>query len=180
MTSLPSGRPEPGEYHADYELYVSLVPHSNIVTSLMVQLDDTMNLLHTISANQSSFRYAPGKWSIREVLGHIIDAERVFTYRALRFARADQTPLAGFDQDEWMKYCNADSRTWGSLKEEYELVRRATIALFSSFEAQTWLRRGMAWDRSFTVRGMGFITAGHELHHVSIIRSRYLTRHSAE
>lgn len=180
MPPPPSGRPEPSEYHPDYERYVALVKHPNVVTALLVQLDDTLSLLHTISADQSSHRYASGKWSIREVLGHITDAERVFTYRALRFARADQTPLAGFDQDEWMKACNADTRTWGSLKEEYELVRRASIALFSSFDAQSWMRRGTAWDRSFTVRAMGFITAGHELNHVQVIRSRYLTRHNIE
>lgn len=179
MTYVPP-RPEPSEYHEYYHRYVQLVKHSNIVTALLAQLDDTMSLLHTVSAAQALYRYAPDKWSIKEVLGHVVDSERVFTYRALRFSRGDETPLAGFDQDAWIKTANSDARTWGSMKEEFELVRRSTVAFYSSLEPSAWTRRGTAWERPFTVRAMAYITAGHELNHVGIIRSRYLGREDVE
>lgn len=174
MTSHVPALPLKSEYHEYYQQYVSLVKHSNILTAFLAQLDDTMSLLHTISASQALHRYAPGKWSIKEVMSHITDTERVFTYRALSFARSDESSLPSFDQDLWIKTCGADARTWGSLKEEYELARRSTIAMFSSFDAAAWSRSGVASDRTFTVRALAYITAGHELHHTNIIRDRYL------
>ncbi len=176
MASFVVARPDPSEYNEFYSPYIEQVRHSNILTGLVAQLDDTMSLLHTVSAAQSLERYAPGKWTIREVLGHLIDTERIFTYRALRIARGDQTPLPGFEQDDYVKTAGSDRRTWGSLKDEFELVRRSSVALFTSLEPEAWLRHGTTSNVSVTVRALAWITAGHELHHVKLLRNRYLRR----
>lgn len=176
MATFVVAKPDPGEYPEDAAHYISLVRHSNIVTGLLAQVDDTMSLLHTVSAAQSLERYAPGKWSIRDVIGHLIDTERIYTYRALRIARGDQTPLSGFDQDDFVRAAGADRRTWGSLKEEFELVRRATVAFYANLEPEAWLRTGVANGQKFSVRALAWLTAGHELHHDAILRHRYLRR----
>jgi len=178
--SYTVSKPDPSEYAPYYETYVSKVKHSNVVTALLAQLDDTLNLLHTVSAAQALYRYGPGKWSIKEVLGHVTDAERIFSYRALRIARGDKTPLASFDQDPYIAHAGFDRRTWGSLKEEFEVVRRATLALFQSFDPEAWGRSGVASDNPVTVRALAYIIAGHELHHVGILRTRYLSRGETE
>lgn len=174
MPSLLSSRPEKAEYAPYFETYIGKVHHEEFLAGLISQTAETMSLLNSISADRSLFRYGPDKWSIREVIGHLIDAERVFTYRALRIARGDQTPLPSFDHDLFVKTSGLDQRTWESLKEEFEAVRRATIALFSSFEPQAWLRMGTASNNPVSARALAYITAGHELHHVEILRSRYL------
>jgi hypothetical protein len=176
MATFVVAKPERNEYPDDVAAYVSLVRHSNIVTGLLAQIDDTMSLLHTISAAQSLERYAPGKWSIRDVIGHLIDSERIFTYRALRIARGDQTPLSGFEQDDYVRAAAADRRTWGSLKEEFELVRRATVAFYANLEPEAWLRTGTANGKAISVRALAWVTAGHELHHDRMLRQRYLRR----
>jgi uncharacterized damage-inducible protein DinB len=176
MATFVVTRPESSEYPDDVAEYVNLVRHSNIVTGLLAQLDDTMSLLHTVSAAQSLERYSPGKWSIRDVLGHIIDSERIFTYRALRIARGDQTPLPGFEQDDYVKTASADRRTWGSLKEEFELQRRSTVAFYANLEPEAWLRVGTANKNAISVRALAWVTAGHELHHDRVLRQRYLRR----
>jgi hypothetical protein len=178
--SYTVSKPDASEYAPYYETYVSKVKHPNVVTALLAQLDDTMNLLHTVSATQALYRYAPGKWSVKEVLGHVIDAERIFSYRALRIARGDKTPLASFDQDPYIVHAGFDRRTWGSLKDEFELVRRATLALVQSFDPEAWMRSGIASDNPITVRALAYIIAGHELHHVGILRTRYLSRGEME
>jgi hypothetical protein len=176
MASFVVGKPDSSEYPDDVAEYVSLVRHSNIVTGLLAQADDTMSLLHTVSAAQSLERYSPGKWSIRDVIGHLIDTERIFTYRALRIARGDQTPLRGYEQDDYVRTAGADRRTWGSLKEEFELLRRATVAFYASLEPEAWLRIGTANDRQISVRALAWVTAGHELHHDRVLRQFYLRR----
>jgi hypothetical protein len=167
-------RPDPTEYAAYYGKYVSLVPHGDILTTLDQQLDDTLSLLRCITESQSAFRYAPDKWSIRELVGHIIDTERIFSYRALRFARKDETPLPGFDQDVFNENASFDDYPLVELASEFEHVRRSTIFLFKHLEADAWLRRGIASDNEVSVRALAFILAGHELHHVGILRTRYL------
>ena len=119
------------------------------------------------------FRYQPGKWSVKEVLGHITDGERVFSYRALRFARADQTPIPGFDETKWVPAGHFDRRSLQDLVAEYEAVRAATLALFASFDDEALLRRGKANDAEVSVRALAHIIAGHELHHVGLLRERY-------
>lgn len=137
-------------------------------------MDQSLSLFRGISEEKSLHRYAPGKWSVKEVLGHVIDAERIFTYRALRFARNDHTPLAGFDQDPYIAAANFDARPWSDFVEEFEHVRRSTVLFFRGLTPEQALRCGVASEASVSVRALGYIIAGHELHHVKILRDRYL------
>jgi uncharacterized damage-inducible protein DinB len=125
------------------------------------------------SERDGSFRYAPGKWSVKEVLGHIADTERIFTYRALRIGRGDQTPLSGFEQDDYVKTGVFGERALAELAEEFGAVRGASIVLFRSFKEEAWPRRGVANEKEVTVRALAFITAGHQIHHRAILEERY-------
>ena len=131
-------------------------------------------MLCRISESKSLYRYEPGKWSIKEVLGHLIDAERIFTYRALRFARGDKTPLSGFDQDPYVAAGGFDARPWSELVAEFEHVRRSTSLFFRGLKPEDGLRSGPANNAEVTVRALGYIIAGHELHHGGILREKYL------
>ena len=172
--STPAARPKSSEYAPYYERYVSKVPDGDIVGTLRSQLEETLALIRGIPDSRGDFRYAEGKWSIKELLGHVIDSERVFTYRALRFGRGDATPLPGFEQDDFVRGADFSKRSLSDLAEEFEHVRRATISLFASLEANAWDRRGKANDTEVSVRGIAFIVAGHERHHVEILKTRYL------
>lgn len=119
-------------------------------------------------------RYEPGKWSIKELLGHLIDSERIFTYRALRFARNDHAPLSGFDQDPYVAEANFDQRPWSELVAEFEHLRRSTILFFRGLKPESETRFGVANNASITVRALGYAIAGHELHHMRILREKYL------
>jgi uncharacterized damage-inducible protein DinB len=130
--------------------------------------------LRGLSEEQGDSVYAPGKWSIKEVVGHIMDTERMFTHRAFRFARADATPLPGYEQDDYVRAGNFGNRSLKDLIDEFELVRRATISMLRSLDEEAWLRRGVANDNEVTVRALAYILAGHETHHMGIIRERYL------
>ena len=167
-------RPEATEYAPYYGGYVGHVPTGDVVETLSTQGEGTLAFLRTISEEASLARYAPGKWSIREVVGHIIDAERIFTYRALRFARNDETALASFDENAYITNASFDDRTLASLSDEFEAVRRATVLLFASLNATEWMRRGIASNNAMSVRALAWVTAGHELHHVGIVKRRYL------
>jgi len=171
---VPNRRPAETDYDAMYASYVSAVPEGDVVEFLGRQRDDAMTLLGSIPAERAGFRYAPGKWSIAEVVGHVIDAEWIFTTRALRFARGDETPLPGFDSDEYAVRAGRAGRSLASLAEELRHLRSANLALFSSFDEAALDRRGTAWDRSFTVRAKLFIIAGHAQHHMAVLRERYL------
>jgi len=172
--SAAQGRPDRSEYDAYYETYVSRVPDGAVLDTLRAQLESTGALLDGIPAAKHGHRYAEGKWSVREVVGHVLDTERVFTYRALRFARGDATPLPGMDQDEFMAGSNFEARTLADLTDEYRHLRRASIALFASFDDTILARGGVASDCSFTVRSLLYIVAGHERHHVGVLRECYL------
>jgi hypothetical protein len=174
MTVTLSSRPQVGEYAAYYDKYVATVPDGNVVDILRAQRDETVRLFGSIDEAKASHRYAAGKWSIAEVLGHVTDTERVFTYRAVTFARGDRTPLPSMDQEVWSAGSNASRRTLESLVEEYQAVRAATLALFGSFSDTEFAREGVASDNRVTVRGLAWITAGHERHHMKILRERYL------
>ncbi|MDQ3907550.1 MAG: DinB family protein [Acidobacteriota bacterium] len=174
MSAAALARPEAGEYAPYYERYVALVPEGDIVETLERQSADTLSLLRSLTEEQGASRYAEGKWSVKEVVGHIIDTERVFTYRALCVARGDQTPLPGYDQDDYARASNADSHTLASIAEHFRSVRAATLSLFRSFDAEAWRRRGTANNSVVTPRAIAHIVAGHELHHVGILRERYL------
>jgi hypothetical protein len=168
-------RPEPGEYAAYYDKYISLFPGTDVTGALEAQRVQTMQLFAGRSERDGNFRYAPEKWTAKEVLGHITDSERIFTYRALRIARADQTPLSGFEQDDYVRSGGFNERPLANLVEEFANVRSATLSLFRSFGAEAWSRRGTANKNEVTVRALAFITAGHELHHRHILEERYFS-----
>ena len=169
---LVVGRPEPGEYAPYYGKYVSLVPEGDILVTLERQSPETATLLAPHQAD-GDFRYAPGKWSVKESLGHVIDAERVFCYRALRIARNDRTPLAGFEQDDYVKYGPFGQCSLAGLLEEFTSVRKATLFMFRALDEAAWARRGVASDNEVTVRALAYIIAGHELHHRRIFQQNY-------
>jgi DinB superfamily len=166
-------RPESSEYADYYANYISKVPGSDVLGILESQRLQMLQLFTGRSERDGSFRYAPGKWTIKEVLGHITDTERIFTYRALRFARADQTLLPGFEQDDYVRNGAFGERTLAGLAEEFEAVRSASIGLFRSFKEDVWPRRGLANQKEVTVRALAFITAGHQMHHRLILEERY-------
>lgn len=174
MESPSTIRPETSEYASDFEKYVSLVPAGDVVDTLNSQLDGTLSTLRGITEEQADSRYAEGKWSIKELLGHIIDAERIFGYRALRFARGDQTPLSGFEQDDYVAGGNFGERRMSDLIEEFEHIRRANLLLFRHLNTEAWMRSGAANDNQISVRALAHIIAGHEAHHMRILRERYL------
>ena len=166
-------RPEPTEYDAFYANYISQVPGSDAVGVLEAQRVQMLQLFAGRSERDGSFRYAPGKWTVKEVLGHITDAERIFTYRALRIGRGDQTPLPTFEQDDFVRNGEFGKRTLTGLVEEFAAVRGASLALFRSFTEEAWPRRGVASQKEVTVRALAFITAGHQIHHRAILEERY-------
>jgi uncharacterized damage-inducible protein DinB len=167
-------RPDQTEYDPFFARYISLVPDGDIVAMLGTQFEDTLGLLRTVSENQAGYAYAPGKWTIREVVGHMADTERIFAYRGLCIGRNDKTPLPGFEENDYVANTNFNARTLASLLEEFETVRRATVQLFKHFTAEEWQRRGTANGKEITTRAVAYNIAGHERHHVGILKSRYL------
>jgi uncharacterized damage-inducible protein DinB len=167
-------RPRSNDYAPYYGKYVMLVPEGNFLEILEAQLQELKHLLEPLTDHQADFRYAPGKWSIKETLGHVNDAERIFSVRILRIARGDQTPIPGFEQDDYVKVSNASSRKLFDLLEEFYAIRRATIALIRSLDDASWLRRGTASGNEVTVLAIAFIIAGHSLHHRKIFEDKYL------
>jgi hypothetical protein len=175
MTRSVSSRPERGEFPAESQVYIDCVKGDDIEAVLTEQLESTLRLLERIDDRVAgTFKYAPDKWTIKQVVGHISDSERVFAYRALRLARNDATPLPGFDQDAWDPFARSNDRSLADLLNEFSLVRQSTMALIRSIPADAWLRRGIANGHSVTLRGVAFQIAGHEAHHVRILREKYL------
>ena len=160
-------RNEYGDWHVDY---VARVPEGNVIDVLEKQSAEMQGFLRTLSEAQAEKSPAPGKWSVKQVIGHLCDAERVLAYRALRFSRGDQTPLPGYDQDDYVREGHANERPLADLAAELELVRRATIALFKSMTPDAWLRRGTANNAEVSVRALAYITAGHENRHLELMR----------
>ncbi|UCG51812.1 MAG: DinB family protein [Candidatus Latescibacterota bacterium] len=168
-------RPGPDEYAPYFERYIKRVPDGDILDILAGQIERVYEFLGGIDEESAAHRYGPDKWSIKQVVGHIVDCERVFSYRALRFARDDKTPLPGFDQDEFVTRGHFDQRSLDDISNELRAVRLATLALFRSFEPEILLRRGTASGFEFTVRSIPYLVAGHELHHLDVIQDRYLS-----
>jgi hypothetical protein len=168
-----TSRPEPGEYAPYYEKYVALIPGNDIVTILESQRLQMIQLFAARSERDGNFRYAPGKWTVKEVLGHVSDTERIFAYRALRIARGDKTPLSGFEQDDYVKAGGFAERSLAELAEEFAHVRSASVALFRSLGKDAWTQRGVANKNEVSARALAFITAGHELHHRRILEEKY-------
>jgi uncharacterized damage-inducible protein DinB len=174
VTAVRASRPAEGEFLPYYERYIALVPEGDVLATLDTQMAETQSLLRALPASSSTYRYAPGKWSVNEVVGHLIDSERIFAARALRFARNDATPLPGFEQDDYVRNSKFDAYPVAELASEFETVRRATVFLFKHLEEPAWTRRGIANNAEVTVRALAYIIAGHELHHREILRTRYL------
>ena len=166
-------RPEATEYPEYYANYISKVPGTDVLGVLESQRLQMLQLFAGRSERDGSFRYAPGKWTVKEVLGHVTDCERIYCYRALRMARGDQTPLPGFQGDDYVRNGAFGERKLGDLVEEFGAVRGASIALFRSFKEEAWSRRGVASQKEVTVRALAFITAGHQIHHRLILEERY-------
>jgi hypothetical protein len=166
--------PAEGEFAPYYGRYIGQVPSGDVIDTLRSQFRETVALLRGIEPSRTTTGYAPGKWSIRDVVLHMADTERVMGYRALRIARGDTTPLASFDENVFAPMAQANARSMESLMDELEAVRRATIAMLEGFPDDAWGRWGTASDKSVTVRALAWIIAGHERHHMSIIRERYL------
>lgn len=167
-------RPAPDEYAPYYGTYIGKVGDGDVVHALGAQIVETVAFLRGIPEARGGHRYAEGKWSIREVIGHLADAERVFAYRAMRFARNDSTPLASFDENAYVTNASHDGRTMASLIDEFAAVRGASVALFDGLSADEFLRRGTASGKAMSVRALAWVVAGHERHHVGILKERYL------
>lgn len=173
MTSTCPGRPAPDEYAQFYAGYVARVPEGDIVAILQAQLAASQALLAPLSQAQALARPTPEDWNILEVLGHITDGEQVFAYRALRIARGDTTPLAGFEQDDYVRAAHSSDLPLEMLLATYAAQRQATLALLRGLTAEAWLRRGTVSGRPCSARAWAYIAAGHELHHIADFHERY-------
>ena len=173
MTASYRDRPDSLEYASFYAGYVAGVPDGDIVATLRRAGEELVATLRAIPESKGQYRYAEGKWSVLTSIGHLIDAERIFTYRALRMARGDVTPLPGFEENSFAANAGSDARTVADLVDELSAVRTSTILLFQSFSPDAWLRRGVASNAEVSVRAIAWITAGHAMHHLRILRERY-------
>lgn len=173
-TATASQRPQAGESASYYDRYISLVPGNDILTTLDEQRRHMLLLLSGRTESDGDLRYAPDKWSLKEVLGHINDTERIMSYRALRIARGDATPIEGYEQDDYVRNGPFARLSLSDLIEDYIAVRRATISLFRILDEPAWTRRGVANKNEVTVRALAYIIAGHELHHRRILEEKYL------
>jgi len=174
-----TGRPSSNEAAPYYFTYIDRVPDQDIVHALESQLDTTLPLLHRVSEEMSLHRYAPDKWSVRQVWGHVNDTERVFLSRALWFARGLPGALPSFEQDIAVAAARCDERSWASYVEEFREIRLATIGFFRNLPEEAWTRSGTASDKQFTVRACAYIVAGHVAHHAGILQEKYLPAHAA-
>lgn len=166
-------RPEKSEYAEYYEKYVSLVEETDIVSALKNQASEIENLFNKMSDEKSNFRYAAGKWKIRELLGHIVDAERVFAYRALRFSRNDETPLASFEENSYVANGNFGNTKLADLAAEFSLLRQSNVLMFKNLTVEAWNKTGTASDNKVSVRALAYIMVGHVRHHINILKERY-------
>lgn len=165
-------RPEPTEYADYYGKYLANVPEDDILPALEAEMTRTLELLRGVSEEESLVRHPPYTWSTRQVMGHLIDTERVFGYRALRIGRGDATPLAGFDENEYARAAESDRLPLKELAAEFEAVRRSHLWLFRHLPAAAWARRGVANNSPVMVRALAYILLGHERHHMKILRQR--------
>lgn len=176
LGSAPSanrGRPTEGEFNPYYGKYIGLVPEGDILAVLRANGETLRAAIDAIPEARGSHAYAEGKWTVKTVLSHLCDAERIFSYRALRIGRGDATPLASFDENAYAATCNSDARTVAEVGAELRAVRAATVLLLESLPDDAWTRRGVASDSPVSVRALAYIIAGHTLHHLAILHERY-------
>ena len=170
-------KPQPGEYPVYYEKYInSISDQVNVLELLQTQQQEVVQLFARVSESEANFAYEPGKWSIKELLGHMNDTERIMAYRALCFARGEQQPLPGFDENDYVLKSNFAQRTLTDLVEEHRTVRAATLSLFKTLAPEAFARIGNANGNPMTVAALTFIIAGHERHHLNILKERYLAK----
>jgi hypothetical protein len=174
VTTIP--RPQPDEHAPYYSRYIDRVPDGDLLTLLTTQVSDTASMLASVTGDRENFAYGPGKWSIKEVVGHLADTERVFAYRALRVARNDKIDLPGFDENAWVPNGGFANRTLTDLIEEYRDVRKSTLHLARHLGPEALERRGSANGQPISVRALLYIIAGHERHHADLLRERYLAQ----
>jgi hypothetical protein len=179
LVSDPTGnpalvRPAPEEYKDYYQRYTVQVPDGDVLATLEAGERELQALLRPVPESRASDRYAPGKWSIKEVVGHMMDTERVMSFRALYIARGGSEPLAGFDQEVFADHARFDRRPLAGLLDEYGHLRQATLGLIRSFDAEAAVRRGTAWNHTVSVRALVWIIAGHERHHIAGLKEKYL------
>ena len=166
--------PDASEHAPYYGRYISLVSGNDVLATLEEQPRETLAVLSGLTEEQGDYRYATDKWSVKEVLGHIIDSERIFAYRALRIARNDSKPLQGFEQDDYVRYGGFAACSLADLMDEFACVRRASLFLFQKLTPEAWMRRGIANQNEISVRAIAYVIAGHELHHRNILKDKYL------
>lgn len=166
--------PSNEEYFAHFGHYVDLVPEEDIRKELEQSLKTTTELYATFTEERGSYRYAPDKWSLKQVLGHVTDNERIMCYRALRIARGDRTPLAGYDENLLMSNASFDQLSLAAIVDDYVAVRRATFTLLNGISDEAWTRMGVVGGNESSARAWIYILAGHEIHHLNVIRERYL------
>ena len=171
---MPIARPATDEYVAHFATYIDKVTEPDVVAMLAAQKQSTAKLLAGLTEPQAAYRYAPGKWSLREIIGHLSDAERIFAYRLLRIARGDATPLPGFDENDYVPAGQFERRPLASVAAEFASVRDASLTLLQGLDAEALARRGTASGKPISARALAFIIAGHEKHHLGVIRERYL------
>ena len=172
---LATSRPAADEYAPAFAGYVAEIrDHEDVVGVLATQLEEVLARVGSAPDSIGDYRYGPGKWSLKEVLGHLSDTERVFTYRALRIGRGDTTPLPGFDDQAWITELGADHLTLAEMVEEWGHVREASLALFRHLPPGAWQRRGTGDDRPISVRALAYVIAGHTRHHLRVVAERYL------
>ncbi len=174
-----SSRPQPSEYAPYYAKYIDLVPEDGVLGAMRSQLDDEFAFLHSIPEAQATILHPPYTWTIKQVINHLADGERIFNCRALRFARGDGTPLPGFDENQYARTAGTDELELGDLVREFESVRRATIALFENLPEAAWTRQGVANDNPASVRALARVIVGHARHHLVIVRTRVGASHAA-
>jgi len=167
-------RPGADEFAPYYEKYIARVPDGDLLALYATQLDQVHRVIGSVPESRGSHAYAPGKWSIKQVTGHLADCERVFAYRALRIARSDPTPLPGFDENAWMPSAGFDERSLSDVLGEWIAVRQASIALFGGLPSEATARRGVANDQAISVRALAYIGHGHVTHHLGVLQERYL------
>jgi hypothetical protein len=166
-------RPQENEFAPFYMSYIGQVPQTEPIPALEKAAEEIPRFLSLLSEAKGDYRYAPDKWSVKELLQHAIDTERIMAYRALTIARGDTTPLPGFDENSYARIAHTDYRTISDLKSEFQVVRKSTLCLFQNFDESAFRRRGIANDNPITVLALAYIIAGHQLHHFKILRERY-------
>ena len=174
MTEIRAGRPGPDEYDPAFAGYVAHLDETELVVEVLKdQVEGVSRRFGDLEESRGDYRYAPGKWSLKELIGHLSDTERVFAYRALRIGRGDDTALVGFDDQSYVPQLKAEDRSLADVVEEWLAVRTATLALFRGFPQQAWPRRGSASGHPISVRALAFVIAGHTRHHLQVVDARY-------